>query len=111
MARDVHTSPDGVLTFVIETLPDGDVLLGFAQSRWHTHARFLVPEWGQTGPQAVRAYRDALLDGTPIIGVLRRAGAIVDAWIVEDPALETDMADADETLEMRHWDGRLWKGP
>ena len=110
MVRDVHTSPDGLLAFVIETLEDGDVLLGFEQSQWHTHAHFLVPVWGETEPEAVKAYADALLNGTSVIGVRRKNGFVVSAWIVEDLAFEADTVDADETLELRHWDGRLWKG-
>lgn len=110
MSRELHTSPDGILTYVIETLEDGDVLLGFTQSQWHTHAHFLVPDWGETGSEAVKAYTDALLDGAAIIGILRKNGSIVHAWIIEDLAIEAEMVEADETLEMRHWDGRLWNG-
>ena len=106
MIRKLHTSPDGVLTFVVETLDDGDVLLGFAQSQWHTHAHFLVPDWGETEPEAMKAYTDVLLAGTSVIGILRKNGSIVCTWIVEDAAVEVEMVGADETLEMRHWDGR-----
>ena len=110
MAFEEHHSPDGVLTFRIEEVDEGDIALGFTQGPWHTHAHFLVPTWGSTANEAVRAYTDALFCGEAIIAVRRKGDAIVEAWITEDPAFDIDMVCADETLEMRHWDGRPWVG-
>jgi hypothetical protein len=42
----------------------------------------------------VRAFRDRLGLGYP--------------WIMDDPVFEADTHADDETLEMRHWNGRPW---
>ncbi|MCJ2047852.1 immunity 50 family protein [Methylobacterium sp. J-078] len=103
-----HVSPDGVLTFVVERLEDGQTLLGFEQSQWHTHPDLLVGQYGDTESTATSAYIDRLLRGTAVIGIRRREGAITEAWIMDDPAFEADAFAEGETLEMRHWDGRPW---
>lgn len=105
-----HVSPDGVLTFVVERLDDGVILLGFEGCEWHTHPNLLDREDGDTYETATRAYIDRLLRGVSIVGVRRKDGGIVDAWIMEDPAFEADMFRECETLETRHWDGSPWSG-
>jgi hypothetical protein len=66
------------------------------------HADTLVPDWGSTPKEAVRAYVDATLRGEAVIGVRRRDGVIVEAWITEDPTAETDKVCSGEVLEMLH---------
>lgn len=103
-----HVSPDGVLDFVVERLDDGVTLLGFVGCEWHTHPNLLDRDDGFTDEAATRAYIDRLLRGVAVIGIRREGGAIVDAWIMDDPAFEADMFREGETLEMCHWDGRPW---
>jgi len=103
-----HVSPDGVLTFIVEQLDDGDTLLGFQQSAWHTHPNLLDRNHGTTDEAAARSYIDQLLRSVSVIGIRRKGEAIVEVWIMDDPASEADAFADGETLEMRHWDGRLW---
>lgn len=106
MVVERHVSPDGVLTFVVERLDDGVVLLGFEGGEWHTHPNLIDRDDGVTDEAATRAYIDRLLRGVAVVGIRRKGGAIMDAWIMDDPAFEADMFHEGETLEMRHWDGR-----
>ena len=46
--------------------------------------------------------------GVAVVGVRRKGDAIVDAWIMEEPAFAALMLQHDETVEMRHWDCRPW---
>jgi len=103
-----HVSPDGVLAFIVEQLDGGDTLLGFEQSAWHTHPNLLDREHNITDEAATRAYIDRLLHSVSVIGIRRKDEAIVEVWIMDDPAFEADTFAEGETLEMRHWDGRLW---
>jgi hypothetical protein len=108
MTTEEHRSPDGLLTLVVEEIGGGDRAIGFAQSTWHTHPHLLVPRWGATAEIAGRAYVDAVLRSETVIGVRRKDGGIVEAWITDDPEVETDRVRKGEMLEMRHWDGRPW---
>jgi hypothetical protein len=103
-----HVSLDGVLTFIVERLDDGVTLLGFEESAWHTHPNLLDREDGVTDEAATSAYIDRLLRSVSVIGIRRKGGAIVEVWIMDDPVFEADAHADDETLEMRHWNGRPW---
>ena len=61
-----------------------------------------------TDEAATRAYIDRLLRGVAVVGIRRKGGEIVDAWIMDDPVFKADMFHKGETLEMGHWDGRPW---
>ena len=43
-----HVSPDGALTFVVERLDDGVVLLKFKGCEWYTHPILLDQKFGDT---------------------------------------------------------------
>ncbi|MFB0493741.1 hypothetical protein ABIE45_006397 [Methylobacterium sp. OAE515] len=103
-----HVSPDSVLTFVVERLDDGVILLGFEGGEWHTYPSLLDREDGATDEAAMMAYIGRLLRGVAVVGVRRKGGAIVDARIMDHPAFEVEALAEGETLEMRHWDGRPW---
>lgn len=108
MVVERHVSPDGVLELVIERLDNGVILIGFVGYEWHTHPNLLDRDEGATDDAALSAYINRLLNGVAVVGIRRRGGTIVDAWIMDDPAFEADTFLDGETLEMRHWDGRPW---
>jgi hypothetical protein len=103
-----HVSPDGVLTFVVEHLDDGVILLGFEGGEWHTYPSLLDREDGATDEAATMAYIGRLLRGVAVVGVQRKGGAIVDARIMDHPVFEVEVLAEGETLELRYWDGRPW---
>jgi hypothetical protein len=100
-----HRTPDGLLRFVVERGPDGDLALGFDGYSWHMHGDILASLSGLPVEEAVRAFIDGLLKGESFIGISRVRGEIQDAWVTDDPRPDKYKPD-EETMEFRYWDGR-----
>jgi len=101
-----HTSPDGVLTFVVEDLEGNDVAIGFRGYASHTHADILASISGLSEDEAVRAYVDSVLADESIIAIQSIDGAVNDVWITNDPASELKYIEPNEKFEFRYWSGR-----
>lgn len=99
-----HTSDDGILTLVAEQIRD-DVQIGFEGLSWHTHGDILAQLSGLPLRQAVERFVDELLKGQHLIAVLRMNGALVDAWVTDEPARDALHKLPGEDLEFRYWDG------
>ena len=99
-----HTSPDGMLTLLVRQVGD-DVLVGFEGTAWHTHGDILAELSGLPVPSAVDRMVEDILHGRRAIALLRKDGALVDAWVSDDPAKDTFYAQPGESLELRDWDG------
>ena len=101
-----HTSPDGVLTFVVENLGNNDVAIGFRGYPWHTHADILASLTGLSEGNAVRAYVDSLLADNSIIAIQTIDDVITDIWITDDPKSDKKYQEPNESLQFRYWSGR-----
>ena len=95
-----HTSPDGLLTLLVDE-EDGDWTVGFEGSDWHTHGDLLTA-YGERSPElAIDAFVRDLVEGRWVIALLRRDNIIFDIWVTDDPVSERE-----EGIEFRYWDGR-----
>jgi hypothetical protein len=105
-----HISPDGRLRLIVDADADGDLAVGFDGFQWHTHADLLASFSGLSEAEAVRRFVDDLLQDRSVIAVRRTAAEVRDVWISDEP--EDDAADPieGETIELRYWSGRPWRG-
>jgi hypothetical protein len=103
-----HTSPDGVLTLLVEPIDDGDWAIGFDGFPWHVHPGQLMGTYGETAEQALANFVSAILNNKEIILVTRRDGKIVDAFVSDNLPLSLEYL-KDEEVELRYWDGRQAK--
>lgn len=102
VARDV--SPDQRLTFIAQQIDD-DVQLGFEGLPWHTHGDILAQLTGLPVQAAADRFVEQLLNDQLVIALLHLDGALVDAWISEDPGKDALYAQSEEVLEFRYWSG------
>jgi hypothetical protein len=103
-----HTSPDGLLSLVVDVDGDGDWAVGFEGYAWHTHGDMLTHEYGGSRESAVRAFVDDIIAARRRIGVSRVGGAVRDVWVIDDRFGEADLmkyAEPNETIEIRLWNG------
>lgn len=103
-----HTSPDGVLTFIVRRDSD-DVMLGFEGFGWHTHADILAALYDMPQSLAVDHFVRDLLSDRSVIAVSCIDEKLQDVWITDDPVRELRHAPQNEVIELRHWGGRAWK--
>lgn len=103
-----HTSPDGILRFIIDQ-DDNDLALGFAGYAWHTHADLLAGFLGVSEQVAVTCFVEDLLNDRTIIVVSRIGGTIQDVWVTDDPVSELRYKMENEDIEFRYWSGRHWQ--
>ncbi len=99
-------SPDGSLELVVDEV-DGDPAIAFKGFEWHTHADLLVPEYGATELEAVRAFVDAILADQLVIAVCGDDGHVRDVRIAANPASEIAGTKAGKVL-LRVWGGAEW---
>jgi hypothetical protein len=99
-----HTSPDETLTLIIEQIGD-DVHIGFEGMPWHTHGDILAQLSSLSLQSAVERFVEELLHGQHVLALLRRDGALVDAWVTDDPAKDASYTEPGEVVEFRYWDG------
>jgi hypothetical protein len=103
-----HITPDGLLTFIVEDYGD-DIALGFDGYPWHTHPECLPPCNAKKWKPTVKKLVEDLLADRLVIGLCKRNGRLIDAWIVEEPTLDK-YKPADEEIEFRYWSGRKYEG-
>ena len=103
-----YTSPDRLLTFIVQRDSDGDISLGFEGCSWHTHADILATLSGLPQDQALAQFLHDLFSNVSIIATLRIDGGLQDTWITEDPRSDGKYQAKNETLEFRTWDGSPW---
>jgi hypothetical protein len=102
-----HTSPDGLLTLLVDRAEDGDWSVGFDRSAWHTHGDILMLEFGGTPASAVKAFVDEIVNSRRPIGVARLDGEFHEAWVADNSSEdETRYAEKNVTIEKRFWNGR-----
>jgi hypothetical protein len=99
-----HCSPDKALTLIVEQLGD-DLQVGFDGMSWHTHGDILAQKSDVPVQVAVARFVSELLAGRHLLALLRMNGALVDAWVTDDPAKDASYAQPGEVLEFRRWDG------
>lgn len=107
-----HKSPDRLLTLLVD-VTDGDWTIGFEGGDWHAHGDMLAA-WGCDGPPeaATRHFVDEILASRRAICVYRVDGRVADASIPDlndDRPLQAAFAKyaaANETMEVRYWNGR-----
>lgn len=100
-----HSSPDGLLTLIVESKDIDDVYIGFDGYSWHTHASILASISGMREHEAVRQFVDDVLGSRAIIAIVRVGGAIRHVWIANEAVPDKYNPD-DETIEFRYWNGR-----
>ena len=110
-----HVSPDGRLRFRVVTRDDGDVTLGFDGFPWHTHADVLAALTGLPEGEAVSRFVADLIGGKSVIVLWSVGGDVRDVWVSYDPDKDagyasTAYAEPGESVALRHWDGRTWRG-
>lgn len=107
-----YISPDGQLRLLV-ICPDGDWTLGFDGFPRHTHGSILASLSGKDEEIAIEDFVADLTRGKSVIAMKRIGGAVVDAWVTDDPAddLSTSQkySPGDETIEFRRWDGSAVK--
>jgi hypothetical protein len=107
-----ETSPDGLLTLVIEKLENDDYLLGFEDYAWHTHGDLLIGEFGitDTTPElTVQSFLNQIIqDKIPFV-VSYFNNEIKDIWITDDPASEYKYIQPGEKIVIRNWSGEVLK--
>jgi hypothetical protein len=81
MLLERHVSPDGRLTLFVERDETGDVCIGFAGLRWHTHPDMLVGRHGDDEEAALRNFVTAILADRLFIVAVEADGRIVEAWV------------------------------
>ena len=99
-----HTSPDETLTLIAEQLGD-DIQIGFEGLSWHTHGDILAQLSGLPVQSAVEQFVEEVLHGEHVLALLHREGALVNAWVTDDPAKDANYAGPGEAFEFRYWDG------
>ena len=99
-----HISPDGTLTLIAEQRGD-DIQIGFEGMPWHTHGDILAQLGELPVASAVERFVKEVLHGQHVIALLHRNGALVDAWVTDDPAKDAHYAEPGEVLEFRCCDG------
>lgn len=110
-----HESPDGVLTFAVIENEDGDVALGFlaegAEPRLfgHTHPEIEADRWHVPAAEGVRIYVEDVTHGRRLIAISRVNGEVTDIWLPDRPDDACRNQPPEETIELRYWDGTLWK--
>jgi len=108
-----YISPDGVLKLVF-VRDDDDSTVGFDGYPWHTHGDVIAGELQLLGDPAVPAQTAAanfvrdILEGRVPISVVRVNGRITDVSARYLPEKEDPYRPANETLEVRNWDGESW---
>lgn len=103
-----HTTPDGLLRLLVVRSDDGDIAIGFDSLPWHTHPSIVAALLGLAENEALRTYIDEVITGRRKIAVIRAAGRIQDAWILDDPEYIVrykKYAPDTESVELRCWDG------
>ena len=111
--RKEYISPDGVLKLVF-VRDDDDSTVGFDGYPWHTHGDVIAGELQLLRDPAVPAQTAAanfvrdILDGRVPISVVRVNGRITDVSATYLPEKEDPYRPANETLEVRNWDGESW---
>ena len=110
MATETHVSPDGLLRLVIVS-DGGDISVGFEGCAWHTHGDILAATSGLPERAAVDRLVGSILRNEAIIAVARRGGALLDAWVTEEPEHDLRQKPDGEEIGFRHWDGSTWLGP
>ena len=104
-----HSTPNGLLKFVVEDYGN-DLAMGFEGYPWHTHPECL-PSFSKSNPQeAVRQFVAELLSDQKVIGIVRKSGKIVDAWVADVPERDK-YKPADEEIEFRYWSGQTCEIP
>lgn len=99
-----YVSPDGSLTFLV-VRENGDVLLGFDGTPWHTHADILGALFGLSQEDAVSQFVASLLENKRAIAIATVNGRVRDVWVTDDPAQEVIYKPEDEVITFRRWDG------
>jgi hypothetical protein len=106
-----YVSPDGKLRLLVTTSVDGDMALGFAGFPWHIHSDILTATTGLPKSEAIRRFIGDLVSGESVVVLWSVGGVLQDVWVSDDPAHDADYAQVGESIELRHWDGRLWTSP
>jgi hypothetical protein len=104
-----HRSQDGSLQLIVSKDDDGDVSLGFANGRWHTHADVLAATYRCSVQTAIRRFVSDVLENRAIIAVSWIEGTLDDIWITDDPGAELSRVTSGEELKLRYWDGSAWR--
>jgi hypothetical protein len=104
-----HTTPDGLLRFIVEDYGN-DIALGFDGFPWHTHPECLPPYDSKNWKFTVKKFVEDLLADRLVIGLCRKSGQLTNAWVVEKPAPDK-YKPADEEIEFRYWSGRKYENP
>ena len=100
-----YTSPDGLLTLVIEKASDGETAVGFKGYAWHTHPDILVGTYGSNEEEALKYFVSAILESREVILVYRKNGGVVDAFVSDNLRASLEYSRDDEELELRYWNG------
>jgi len=98
-------SPDGQLRFFVQSLEGDDLMLGFQDMPWHTHADLLPPASSGMPEDATLQFVEAIIAGKWVVVITRVAGEIRDIGLTLDPSDDLLYCGPDETLEFRLWDG------
>jgi len=101
-----HSTPDGLLKFIIEDYGD-DIALGFEGYPRHTHPECLPPYDSNDGKSTIKKFVEDLLADRLLIGLCKKNGRLTGVWVVETPPPDPDpYKPADEEIEFRYWSGR-----
>ena len=103
--RRTYTSPDGLLTLLVEPIENGDWAIGFDGFPWHIHPDQLLRTYGETAEHALENFVSAILNSKEVILVTRRDGKVVDAFVSDNLPLSLECLRG-EDVELRYWDGR-----
>ena len=104
-------SPDGDLRLIVQTDDDGDVSIGFAYTRWHTHASILAELTGLSEDEAVRRYVGRVVNSEAVIALLSVGGKLSDMWVCDDPDADAKYPIEGESIQLRYWNGESWEAP
>jgi hypothetical protein len=102
-----HSTPDGLLKFIVEDYGD-DIALGFNGFPWHTHPECLPPFSKSNPKETIQRFIAELLSDRKLIGLCRKNGKLIDAWVTDTPELDK-YKPADEEIEFRYWSGRKYE--
>ena len=116
MDEQEHVSPDGQLRLLVIE-PDGDLTIGFDGCPAHTHGSILAERYDCDEETAASRFVLGILESKLIIAVLRTAGIMTDAYVLEANWETVEdvvnsfarYGESNETVELRLWDGTQLK--
>ncbi|AZO82107.1 MULTISPECIES: hypothetical protein [unclassified Bosea (in: a-proteobacteria)] len=108
MIVETHIDPTGSLVLAVDRTDGRLISIGFEGFEWHTHPDLLMGEYGPTAEMALEAFKHALMSDELVIAIIRRGSRMVDVSLPDEPLSEHESLSEGETLERRHWSGRLW---